>query len=195
MTRLADKEQSLLGPIRFGRVPAVRARLAGVVGIDLDTERASQHGFVVQEGMQFGKRPLGGVSVRPALLLRRFLPFFAFGPLADVGQVLQANERMGMGVQDTLADAVIFIQLQPSLSLADSDASPRGAASAFALKSLLESGVMVGLVAYGLAAVKLRAAVSPLFAGIVQGGNGGKIALPDIHPNNARVAFRRGSRD
>ena len=97
MTGLADKEQPLLGSVLLGRVPTVRAGLTGVVGVYLHTERASQHGFVVQEGVQFGKGPLGGVPVGSALLLRRLLAVFAFRALADVGQVLQADETRGGG--------------------------------------------------------------------------------------------------
>ena len=67
MTGLAHKEQPLLRAVLSGRVPAVWARLTGVIGVHFHTERAGQDRFVVQESMQFGKRPLGGVPVRPAL--------------------------------------------------------------------------------------------------------------------------------
>src|SRR5690348_8139211 len=143
MTGLAAKEQPRLPPVLFGCVSTVRAGLAGVVGVYLHTERAGQDGFVVQEGMQFRKGPFGGVPVRTALLLRRLLAMCAFGPLTDMRQVFQANETVRMGVQNVRTHAMIFIQLQPSLSLADGDASSSSVASAFALKSLLEPRVVV----------------------------------------------------
>src|SRR5262249_23670136 len=95
VTRLANKEQPMLGPVRSGGVPAMRACLTGVVGIHLHTQRAGQDCFVLQEGVQLGKSPVGGMPVGPALLLRRFLAVLPFRSFADMSQVFQTNDTMG----------------------------------------------------------------------------------------------------
>ena len=181
MTSLADKEQPLLRPVLLGRMPAVWTGLAGVVGIDFDAERAGQHRFVVQEGVQFGEGPLGGMSVRPPLLFARLLAAFAFASLSYMRQIFQADERVGMGVQHVLADPVVGLQLQPSLSPADGNAPSGRRASAFALEPLLQAGIMVRLAADLLSRIELRA--------VGKGGNGGKIALPHVYPDNAGMTF------
>jgi hypothetical protein len=67
-----------------------------------------------------------------------------FGAVPDAGQVFQADETVGVGIQDALTDRMVRIQLQPSLSLAQDHASSGRTASAFLLKSFLEAGIMVG---------------------------------------------------
>ena len=84
-----------------------------------------------------------------------------------------------------LADRMVGIQLQPSLSLAQDDTSSGGAASAFLLKSFLQAGVVVRPGSHFLSAIEL--------CPVVQRGHGGKIALAHIDPNNARMALRQGS--
>src|SRR5579871_6104119 len=187
MTALAHKEQPLSGPVRFAAIAAVWACLTGVVGVHLHTEGACEDGFVVQKAAQLCKRPLGSMPVDSPLLLCGFLTMFALGPVSNASQVFQADETLGMSAQDVLTDRMIGIQLQPSLSLADDDASSCGRTSAFLLKPLLEAGVMVSFGAYFLSTVEL--------CSIVQRGNGGKIAVPHIDPDNGGMALRRGVRD
>src|SRR5215468_2353004 len=78
---------------------------------------------------------------------------------------------------------MVGVQLQPSLSLADGDASPGGAASAFALKSFLQASVMVRLGSDLLSAVELGS--------VVQGGHGSQVALSDVHAKYLWRSFRR----
>jgi hypothetical protein len=89
-----------------------------------------------------------------------------------VGQVFDANERVGMAGDNLLADGVIGVQLQPSLSLRQRDATPGGAASAFPLKSFLQAGIMIYSLAYLLSTIEL---------GVARGrGNRGQITLAHI---------------
>jgi hypothetical protein len=64
--------------------------------------------------------------------------------------------------------------------LPDGDTSPGRTASAFALEPLLEASVMVCLASYFLSREKL--------CPVSLGGNGGKIALADIHANDVLLA-------
>ncbi len=143
MADLTDKEQPLLWAIPLAGMAAMRAGLTGVVGIDLHTERTSQMRLVDEQAMQFGKGPLGGMPIGPALLLACLFALLPLGPLADMGQVFQADETVGVGIQNALTDSVVGIQLQPSLSPADGDAPSCCRASAFSLESLLQAGIMV----------------------------------------------------
>jgi len=186
MAVLANKEQALLRAIPFAGKAALGTGLTGIVSICLDTDAPGLLGFVPDEGMQFRKGPRGRVPIGRALLQAGFLAVFPFGALPDAREVFQADESMGVRVQEMLADGVVGIQLQPSLSLADSDASPGGAASAFLLKSLLDSGVVVRLAAYFLSAIELRA--------IAERGNGGKIALAHVHSHDLLLVSGRGVR-
>src|SRR5215469_13927771 len=77
-----------------------------------------------------------------------------------------------MGRQDAFAEGVVGVQLQPSLSLAQRDSAARGRASAFSLKSFLQAGVMVRLVAALLSRIEL----SP----VVQRRYGSQVALAHI---------------
>ena len=47
-------------------------------------------------------------------LLALATPLATFGPLADASQIFQADETVGMGVQDLPGDGVIGAQLEPS---------------------------------------------------------------------------------
>jgi hypothetical protein len=61
---LADKEQAVPGTILSAGVATARAALAGVVGINRDTDAARQGGFVGQQSAEFRKRPAGGMAIR-----------------------------------------------------------------------------------------------------------------------------------
>ena len=112
-------------------------------------------------------------------------PLAAFRPLANAREVFQANETRGMGVQDVLGDGVIDAQLEPSLSLADGDASPGGPASAFALEPFLQTCVMISFGSHLLSGVELGV--------VVWRGHGGQIALAQIHAQDLRQVCWCGS--
>jgi hypothetical protein len=176
VTDLAAEQQPLLWAISFAGMAAARACLAGVVSVYLDAELAGQMCFVDEQALQFSEGPLGGMPVGSSLLLAGLLAFLALGSLTDMGQVFQTNKTARVGVQNMLADSMVGVQLQPSLSPADGDTSPGRRASAFALESLLEAGVVVCFGSHFLSAVKLRP--------IAQSSNGSQVALAYIDAEN-----------
>src|SRR5436305_14204976 len=93
--------------------------------------------------MQFGKGPLGGMSVRSALLLCGLLPVTAFGALTDMGQVFQADDAVWVAVHNAPTDLMVAILFEPSLSSAQHDESSCGGTSAFLLQPLSQAGVLV----------------------------------------------------
>ena len=117
VTVLADKEQAVLWAVRAAGMATAWAALAGIVSIHPDAHAAHQDRFIGEQLAEFGKRPLGGVPIGAPLFLAGLLAMPAFGPVANAGQVFQAKETRGMGVQDLFGDGMIGAQLQPSLSL------------------------------------------------------------------------------
>ena len=144
MAILTDKEQTLVRTIGFAGMPAQRTSLTRIMSIDFDRHTLMQESFVSNIGVQFGITPLGLPGIGLALLLRCALTVLASGPLTDVCQVLQADEAMGVLLHNALTHHMVRILLQPSLSPADLDQSPGGRTSAFVLKTLPESRIMVG---------------------------------------------------
>src|SRR6266581_8526561 len=116
MATLTDKQQSLARTILLAGVSTHGTRLRGIVSIDFDSHAVVQRGFIGDHGLQFSKRPLGMACIGFTLLFRRFLALLAFGALADICQVLQANKGMGMSIHDALTHDMIGVLLQPSHS-------------------------------------------------------------------------------
>ncbi len=121
MALLAHKGQSVVGTILLARVATRGAALAGVVRIHTDAPTACQGGFVGQQSTEFGKGPTGGMSICLAGLGGNWDKLFALAApraslpsLADAREVFQANQAVGMGIQDVLDDRVIGAQLEPS---------------------------------------------------------------------------------
>src|ERR1051326_6918711 len=120
---LTDKEQTGVFTILLAGEAALRACLAGIVGIHLDAETASERCFVGEAGVQFGKGPCGGMPIgagrpcrdghHPVALAAILAPLRS---LANAGQMFQTNERVWMGIQDALTDRVVGIQLTVSLA-------------------------------------------------------------------------------
>src|SRR6266568_7618420 len=136
---LTDKEQARLRAIVLTGIPAPGARLAGVVGIHFHRHTACTQRLVGKVAVQFGKGPLGGMSVRSALLLRGFVPVLAPGALTDMGQVFQADDAVWVLIHDGSTDLMVAILFQPSLSSANDDQSSCGGTSAFVLQPLSQS--------------------------------------------------------
>ncbi len=144
MAVLTDKQQTFLGSVLITGVSTHGARLARVMGIHLDSHRTVQESFVGDHGLQLSKRPLGGGCIGLALFLRRFLALLADHTLADIGQIFQSDEAMWVSGHDALGDDMISILLQPSLSSADRHQATSCGTSAFFLKTLSQSGVVIG---------------------------------------------------
>src|SRR5712692_3381084 len=76
---------------------------------------------------------------------------------------------------------MIGVQLEPSLSSAGGDQSPGRGASAFALQSFAQSGVVIRLCPYCFAGIEL--------ALIGHGGAHRQVALTHIHPDHGLLYF------
>ena len=151
----ATEQQAFVGPIRIVNMPTDGASLRGVLGIDFDHLTATQHGFIGQHAMQFGKGPLRIHAVTLALLHRGTLKpctVFAasmgssFGSFSNVRQLFYSDEGMRILVHKTPGDRVVRVCFQPSLSSTDRlQATCRGA-SAFSLQTFAQPGVVIGSV-------------------------------------------------
>src|SRR6516225_2891880 len=85
------------------------------------------------------------MPVGAALLHARLLTMLAFAtpPLAEMGQVLQADQAVRGGVHALPADDVVAILLQPSRSSGQHDEPSGGRGSAFLLHALPQPGSVV----------------------------------------------------
>ena len=144
-TILTHKEQALFRTIVFRRMPTHGASLTGKVGVHFDRHTLMQKGFIGKHTMQLCKRPLRLAGVGLTLLVRCTFAFASLGALSNVRQVLQANERMRIVLNNPLTHDMIGVLLQPSLSLAYCYKSPCRRASAFVLKTLSQPCIMIGL--------------------------------------------------
>ena len=109
MTVLTDEQQAFVGAVGISSMPTPRARLAGVMGVYLDGHRPMQEGFIGDHAVQFGKGPFGRGSVGLSLLLARLFAMRAPRALADVCQVLQSDQRMGISRDDAFGDHMIGV--------------------------------------------------------------------------------------
>src|SRR5258708_16877907 len=104
---LTDKQQPLLRAIVFAGIAAPRAGLTGVVGVHFDRHTATESRLVRDVAMQFGKGPLRGMAICSPLLLARPLALATFDALANICQVLQADEPVAGRVPDPATDPIV----------------------------------------------------------------------------------------
>ena len=71
-TDLTQKLQPRIWPVRFRAVSALRAALTGVVGIYPHGNRTVERSLIRQHSLEFRKRPLRAVTLRPFRLLTGF---------------------------------------------------------------------------------------------------------------------------
>lgn len=179
MTVLTDEEQALVGPILACSMPTTRARLRRVVRIDFDCHAPGSQRFVGNHGVQLGKGPLGVRSVGFPLLLRGVLALASFCALSNVGQVLQTDDTVGVLIHNTLTHDMVRILFQPSLSSTDGDQLSGRGTSAFVLKTLAQSCIMVGFRSYVFARMKRACSF--------RGARDRKIAQTDIDADDVRL--------
>src|SRR2546421_9904511 len=148
---LTDKQESLVRTVRLRGVPTTGTHLRCVGGIHLDGHRAVTSGFVADHSVQFPKGPSGIGGIGLTLLPTGTLPLASLCLFSDVFQVFQADHGPWILLHNALADHMIGILLQPSLSPANSNETPCCGTSAFSLKTLSESGVVIGFGNNGLA--------------------------------------------
>src|SRR5437870_3867217 len=178
-TMLTDEKQPLVGPIPLAGMRTDRAGLRGIMRINLDRHTLMQEGFIGEHGVQFSKGPLGRGGIGLSLLFARFFARAAFGSLADIGQVLQAKERVRMRTHDLLTHDMIGVGFQPSLPPTDDDQSPGRRTGAFSLQTLSSPCVMIGL------GNKAFAGMEGLLA---PGGSGHRqVAHPYVYPDDRGV--------
>src|SRR5262245_50631349 len=117
------------------------------------------------------------MPVGAALPERGLLPMLALAALAEVGQVLQADQAVRVGVHDLPADEAVALVLQPSLSPREHDQASRRRASAFALQAIPQPGVVMCNDARPCAGKEHNA--------VLRVRSDGHIALPHIDTNDA----------
>src|ERR1700693_25690 len=151
---LTDKEQAVLRTVGITGMPTARTSLTGIMGINSDRHTSLQQSFVGNHALQFGKTPFGVGGVGFPLLLRRLLALTAVCSLSDICQIFQTDKTVGVCVDDALGDHMIGVLLQPSLSPTNRHKATGSGASAFFLKTLSQSRVMIGFGYDALAAVE-----------------------------------------
>src|ERR1700694_5438938 len=104
MTHLTDKRETFLGAVGISGMSTHRACLACVVGVYLDRHRAMQEGLIGKHAVQLGKPPLGIRRVRTPLLLTGLFASLAFRALTNVRQVFQADQAVGVSVNDAFGN-------------------------------------------------------------------------------------------
>ncbi len=154
MATLTHEQQALVGAVCFTCIAAHRASLTSMGGIHFHGQTARKHRFIGNIAVQFSKRPLGGMPVRPSLFRASFLATLAPGSLADVGQVFQANDAVGVAVHNASADDMVAILFQPSLSSADGNEPSCRGTSAFLLQPLSQPRIMVGFGSHLFASIE-----------------------------------------
>ena len=184
MTDLAHKQEALVGSVGISAMAAPRASFARIVGIHLDRHAPGAQGFVGKQAMQGSKGPLRAGRIGLPLLLARSLASLPFRAFADLGQVFQPDQTMGVSAHDALGDDMIGVGFQPSLPPGNYSQATCGRTGAFLLQTLSQSGVMVGLGHKALA--RMETGLSSRVAGH------GQVANPNIHPDDA--ALRIGGR-
>src|SRR5260370_34130691 len=181
MAVLTDEQESFVGTISIRGMSTHRARLTGVMGIDLDCQRLMQERLIGNHALQLCKRPFGIGRLSFPLLAGRFLALLAFRSLTDVCQVLQPNQAVWVLCHDAFGDDMIGVLLQPSLPSTDDDESSRCGTGAFLLQTFSQSRVMVGFGNNGFARME---STLPL------GGRGHRqVTHTDINPNDAPLCL------
>ncbi len=186
MTVLTEKEQAFVGSIGITGMSTHGACLAGIVRVYLDCHRTMQESLVGDHALQLGKGPLGIGRIDTPLLLVCFLASLARGALADICQIFQADEAVGVSGHDAFRDDMIGVLLQPSLSSTNHHQTAGSRTSAFLLQTLSQSRIMICLGNNGF----------PCMEGAIpfRGRGDGQVAYAYIHTCHTAMGLRcRGS--
>ncbi len=144
LTLLTDEEQTVVGPIPLASMPTDRAGLRGIVRVNLDRHTLMQKRFVGDHGVQFSESPLGIGGIGLSLLFARFFAFPPFRSVSDIGQVLQAKQRVRMRIHKSLTHDMIGVGFQPSLPSTHHYQAAGSRTGAFSLQTLSQACVMIG---------------------------------------------------
>ena len=110
MTDLADKQQALPRTVGISGMAAHRASLARVVGVYLDRSTAMQECFIGEHAVQLCKTPFGMGGVGFPLLFAHSLAFAPSQTFADIGQVFQSDQAVGITDHDVCRDDMIGVK-------------------------------------------------------------------------------------
>jgi hypothetical protein len=110
MTHLTDKQEALLGAVGITGMATHRAGEATIVDVYLDGHRAIREGFISDHALQLGKGPFGVGSIRTPLLLTRLLAALAARSFANVGQVFQPDQAVGVVPRDACGNDMIGVK-------------------------------------------------------------------------------------
>src|SRR6266704_6245006 len=110
------------------------------------------------------------------------LAMLATGSISDVCQLFQSDETGGVSGHDAFGDVVVGVLLQPSLSSTDHHQTTGSRTSAFLLKTLSQSRIVVCFGHNVFAGMKRM--VSPGASSHRQ------VANSHIHARDSRVGFR-----
>ncbi len=143
MAVLTDKQESFVRSIGITGMSTHRASLACIVCIYLDSQRLVQESLVGKHALQFGKGPFGIGSIGTPLLPGGLLAFLALRSFTNVCQIFQADQAVWVPINDAFGDHMIGVLLQPSLSSCYHHQTAGSRASAFFLKTLPQSRIMI----------------------------------------------------
>src|SRR5579875_56581 len=151
---LTDEQQPFVGSVLSSGMPTDGARLRGVVGIHLDGHTLMHDGFIGNQAMQLSKRPPGIGSIGLPLLLARPFAFASLGSFSNACQVFQSDQTVLVLFNDAFGNDMIGVGFQPSLSSRERHEATLCRTSAFLLKTLSQSCIMVGFGSDTLARVE-----------------------------------------
>src|SRR5271157_415691 len=148
MTVLTDEQEAIVWAIGITGMPTHRASFARIVCVNLNCHRTIYESFVGNHALQLSKRPFGigciSLPLLPADFLAVLVSFASRGSLANICQLFQADQAVGVSGHNALGDHMIGVGFQPSLSSADHHQATGGGSSAFVLQTLSQSRIMVG---------------------------------------------------
>src|SRR2546421_3355095 len=181
MAVLTDKQEAMIGSIGLTGIATHGTGLTAVVGIHLESHRTHKCGFIGNHAMQLGKGPSGIDRIGLALFPTGFLARTSAGSCSDICQVFQSDECLWVCFHHAFRDDVISVLLQPSLSSAYLHQTARCSTSAFSLKTLLESCIVVRFGNHRLSRIKV------IFS--FPGGTDRQVTYPNINPYHVLVTF------
>ena len=113
MTVLTDKEQAFARSIGITAMSTHGTSLAGIMRVYLDGHAPMQERFIGNHALKLSKRPLGIGRIGFPLRSACFLASLATGALADICQVFQADEAVGVSGHDAFGDHMIGVLRSP----------------------------------------------------------------------------------
>ena len=130
---VTEKEQPFLWAVLLAPIAAHRTGLRAIIRIHLDRERSRKRRLVTDEGLQFGKGPLGAHPIGSPRFLRDPLVAFAvllalkLSPLfalSNVRQLFKSKQSVWVLLDDLFGDAAIGCRVGSGCPLQDHPSPP-----------------------------------------------------------------------